>query len=253
MYKALIADIDGTVVPISSFGEEVTPTTQTAVKKAHKQKKLIACATGRQWQIARPVIKKLGITAPCIIEGGTQIIDPTSERILWEKALAPHTSAQLLALLKKSGASGHLMHSFDTSHQPFELVTEIPDNLRFIYLLAVPEAMSIAIINHVNQTGLAVAHMTPSWYKNDQFDIHLTHPQATKEHAIYQWQKLHSIAREETIGMGDSGNDIPIFQASGLKVAVANATPDLLALADYVAPSVQDRAFEHVIDRFLLL
>ena len=52
--------------------------------------------------------------------------------------------------------------------------------------------------------------------------------------------------------MGDSGNDIPIFQSSGLKVAVGNATVGLKALADYIAPSVDQHALEHVIDRFLL-
>jgi len=37
-----------------------------------------------------------------------------------------------------------------------------------------------------------------------------------------------------------------------LKVAVGNASNDLKAAADYIAPAQQDNALQHVIEKFLL-
>ncbi len=52
--------------------------------------------------------------------------------------------------------------------------------------------------------------------------------------------------------MGDSGNDIPLFNAAGFKVAAGNATPALKELADYIAPKVEDGALEHVLQQFFM-
>lgn len=52
--------------------------------------------------------------------------------------------------------------------------------------------------------------------------------------------------------MGDSGNDVPIFQSCGYKVAVGNATSTLKELADYIAPPVSKHALGHVIETVLL-
>ena len=144
------------------------------------------------------------------------------------------------------------MHSADTQHVPLDNVASLPQRLRFVYLLAIPEVMAIRISNKINSWGYAAAHYTPSWSGNNLVDIHVTHPEATKENAVKIWQKMMGVSKEETIGVGDSGNDIPIFESVGFRVAVNNATNSLKQLADYIAPFVEDHALKHVIDKFLV-
>ena len=52
--------------------------------------------------------------------------------------------------------------------------------------------------------------------------------------------------------MGDSGNDVSMVEWAGLGVAVANASPDVLAVADWIAPSVEQDAVVALIERFVL-
>lgn len=52
---------------------------------------------------------------------------------------------------------------------------------------------------------------------------------------------------EEPIAIGDYNNDISMFQAVQLGIAVANACPEALAAADYVTVSNEEHAIARVI------
>jgi HAD superfamily hydrolase (TIGR01484 family) len=252
MYEALITDLDGTAIAISSDGRDVDEVTRQTVRRAIAAGKKITCATGREWELTAPIVKALGFTAPCIIEGGTRIIDPRTEQTLWEKFLDAGVPAKVLEIFKAEAPGGLIMHSADINQRPLAGVHRLPDELRFAYLVAIPETAAIAISNRVNTSDYAVAHFTPSWHGDGLVDLHVTHPKGTKQHAIREWQRIENVTQETTIGMGDSGNDMPIFLACGLKVAVGNATGSLKALADYIAPDIDKHPLQHVIDKFML-
>jgi HAD superfamily hydrolase (TIGR01484 family) len=252
MYKALITDLDGTAVAISSDGSDIDLATKAVIQTAINNGKKLTCATGREWELAKGVIERLGFVSPCIIEGGTRIIDPKTEGTIWEKSLEAQVPTRVLEIFKSETSAGLIIHSSDTSRQALTSVRSLPSSLRFLYLLAVEEETAIEISNQINTGSYATAHTTPSWEGGGLVDIHVTHPEATKEHAIQVWQKLEGVTKEETVGMGDSGNDVPVFQSSGYKVAVGNATTALKELADYIAPPVSECALRHVIETILL-
>lgn len=252
MYKALITDLDGTAIAISSDGTEIDMATKSAIQSAIQAGKKLTCATGRRWDLTKDVIKKLGFVSPCIIEGGTRIIDPNTEETIWEKFMDDQIPNRVLEIFKSESADGLIMHALATNHLPLKDTISLPSKLRFVYLLGVKEETAIRIGNKINSEKFAVAHFTPSWDGNGLVDIHVTHPEATKEHAIQIWLQHENITKEETIGMGDSGNDVPIFSSSGYRVAVGNATETLKSLADFIAPSVDSHALKFVIETILL-
>ena len=45
------------------------------------------------------------------------------------------------------------------------------------------------------------------------------------------------IKKEETACIGDGENDLPMFRAAGLKMAMGNAVPELREKADIILPS----------------
>lgn len=79
-YAALITDLDGTAIKLSSDESDITRSTIEAVSKAQDMGIKVACATGRRWSGTKNVVDRLGITNACIIEGGTRIIDPLTEK-----------------------------------------------------------------------------------------------------------------------------------------------------------------------------
>lgn len=62
----------------------------------------------------------------------------------------------------------------------------------------------------------------------------------TKAAALERWAGRHDIAAEQVWAFGDMPNDLPMIEWAGVGVAVANAHPDVLAVADVVAPSNDD-------------
>lgn len=250
-YKALVTDLDGTAVKISSDGSDVTEAAKQAVQLAQKKGFTITCATGRRWESAKPIVEQLGIVSPCIVQGGSRIIDPITEKTLWEKHLDISATEATLDIFKRESDGGDLA-TFSVRRAPLNTVDGAPHNAQFMYLLNIPIEDGERIANAINAQAFAVAHLTPSWDGADKIDVHVTHPEATKEHAIGIWQTMVGASKETTIGMGDSGNDIPLFLSAGLRVAVGNATEALKQLADYIAPTQSDDALAHVINHFLL-
>lgn len=253
MYKALITDLDGSAVALSSDGRDVDVPTRKAVKAAQEAGAIISCATGRGWLLAKPVVESLGIKSLCVVGGGTTIIDPVTEEAQWQKFLDGGVANHVLDIFKQMVRRDTTI-SIDGSRRQLGDISDVQGRTSYLYLLGLEQSVAQKIISRVNidLKGHAIAHTTISWSGSHLIDIHVTHTQATKEHAVSVWHKLEGVSKKETIAMGDSGNDIPLFNAAGFKIATDNATPELKALADYIAPAATDHALRHVIEKFLL-
>jgi HAD superfamily hydrolase (TIGR01484 family) len=250
MYKAIITDLDGSAVNISSDGSDVSEETRAAVRTAQDAGYIISCATGREWDISKPVVTSLGLTSPCVIAGGSAIIDSVTEEVLWEKHLEAEAVRAVFAIYKSLASSGRVFSAGILDD--LTAVDALDGTRRLVYLLGCPADEALEIQKEINATGMAAAHLTPSWDGDDKLDVHTTHPAATKEHAIKVWHQLVDIRQAETIGIGDSGNDLPLFRAAGLKIATGNATDELKGLADHVSPPVWEGALKYVIETYLL-
>ncbi|KKS86821.1 MAG: hypothetical protein UV61_C0006G0022 [Candidatus Gottesmanbacteria bacterium GW2011_GWB1_43_11] len=75
---------------------------------------------------------------------------------------------------------------------------------------------------------------------------------ASKLHGIHRVSQLLPVEPHEIIGVGDGYNDFPLLMACGLKIAMGNAVPDLKAIADFVAPGVEEDGVAVVIEKFIL-
>ncbi|MDO8657178.1 MAG: HAD hydrolase family protein, partial [Candidatus Levybacteria bacterium] len=80
-YKAIVFDLDGTVVPSVMDGIPSVAVIE-AIHKIKKEFKL-STASARAVQYCRNIWKALSIEDPCVINGGSQIIDPKTEKIIW--------------------------------------------------------------------------------------------------------------------------------------------------------------------------
>lgn len=250
-YEALVTDLDGTAVKISSDGSDVSEAAKRAVQAAQEKGYKITCATGRRWTSTKHIVEQLGIVSPCIVQGGSRIIDPITEETLWEKHLDVSAVEATLDIFKRESDGGDLA-TFTIKRQSLNTVDRVPRNAQFMYLLNIPTEVGQRIANAINAQAFAVAHLTPAWDGEDKIDVHVTHSEATKEHAIAIWQAMVGVSKETTIGLGDSGNDIPLFLSAGLKIAVGNATEELKQFADYIAPAQSEEALAHVINHFML-
>lgn len=84
-YKALILDVDGTLIPNKRDG---MPSKRVAEAIAKASKILhVGVATSRPYFILSHIVDHLKLSGPSIINAGSQIIDIASQKILFEKAI----------------------------------------------------------------------------------------------------------------------------------------------------------------------
>jgi|SRR5215469_2861471 len=246
MYKALIFDIDGTAVPLA---QKALPSKRLiqAIKKAQNSVSICA-ATGRPLIYARDVLNALSVTDPCIISGGAQIINPKTEKVLWEKRIAETHVKEIIntcipysyEILFDDGIRGFLAKD-----------KVVSGDESIVYVIATKKADVKEIREKVEKIDEITTHVSGSWTKGC-FDIQITHRFATKKHAIEKLLELLNVRKNNSIGVGDGDNDLPLFESVGLKVAMGNASDTLKSYADYIVPSVDEDGLATVIDTFLL-
>src|SRR5690606_27780229 len=64
--------------------------------------------------------------------------------------------------------------------------------------------------------------------------------------------ELMGVDPARILAIGDSDNDIPMLQVAGTAVAMGNASPGVLAVADYVAPPVDEDGAAVILEQLIL-
>lgn len=239
--KSIIFDIDGTAID-SPIQKLPTEQLKQAMKSA-REKYHVSSATGRTWSFAKPVLQALELTDPCIISAGTQICNPVTGEILWQKNIDPLALDKVLAVFRECPL-WKLHHNdqseddyFNGGVHPKDFTSTEP-----VYSLEqtfIPPKAAWEIYEKLQSIpGIACVMVTAQ--KPNTKDLQVMNSEATKEHAVAQLLSILGLQKSDTIGIGDGHNDIHLFNAVGYKVAMGNAIPELKNVSDEVIGSVQE-------------
>lgn len=241
-------DVDGTLVPYD-YAALPSPCVIAAVQEACRL--LSVCiATGRSYAFARPVLDSLKMHSGfAIINDGALVVDLKTKEKLYEQTMLNADAELVIQTLRerqipfyvdeKEGNFRNVLH-----HKP-----------RHVYGIYTDETLTAEVVDgiisdlsHIRSLSIQRSHHKILGL----FGLHASHVKATKQEGIFEVAKLLGIQTHEIIGVGDGYNDFPLLMACGLKIAMGNAIDDLKAVADYVAPPVEEDGVAHVIDKYVL-
>jgi Cof subfamily protein (haloacid dehalogenase superfamily) len=77
-------------------------------------------------------------------------------------------------------------------------------------------------------------------------------PGISKAGALSWLANYLGVPREETMAIGDGNNDLDMLEWAGLGIAMGNATPEVKAAADWIAPDVEADGVAVALRRFVL-
>ncbi len=240
-------DVDGTIMPIV---QNAIPS-QKVTKAINKASKLlhVGLATSRPYHVAAHIFDHLQLSGYSIINGGAQILDATSRKIVWEKPIDNKDVIAVYNILQKITPNRFWLNDGTGDiHFPQK---DIPKKVFQIYVEGLKPQEADRYITQLSHVPTINLHKVPSFKKNCS-DVLIGHALATKQHGIFEVAKLLGIETHEIIGVGDGYNDFPLLMACGLKVAMGNAVEDLKAIADYIAPTVEEDGVANVIEKFVL-
>src|SRR5581483_2420979 len=151
--EAIIFDLDGTAID-SPDHQLPTPHLVEAIRVA-KESFYMCAATGRVWSFAKPVLKALRVTDPCIVSAGTQIYDPVKEAPLWQCNIEPKSLEAITQVIHRYPDYKVLYNDYDTDtyfhgqSMPIEL-DKMPV-VHFLGLLFVPQSKATQVIAELSK------------------------------------------------------------------------------------------------------
>lgn len=245
-YKAIIFDIDGTLIPVQ---KDAMPSEKVkkAIEKASKKIK-IAIATSRPNTMAKHIIEHLSLTAPCILAGGGHIYDPIRKKMIIEILMNEEIFKKIKSITRKLNFE---MDVYDSSGKDYPMSKYKFKKPMHVWIGNLEHKKAQVLFDELSKIPELSVHKLTSW-QSGKDDIMATPLEATKQHGILKVAEILGIETHDIIGVGDGYNDFPLLMACGLKIAMGNAVDDLKAIADYIAPSVEEDGVVDIIEKFIL-
>jgi Cof subfamily protein (haloacid dehalogenase superfamily) len=88
--------------------------------------------------------------------------------------------------------------------------------------------------------------------RSQAYYLDITHPLANKGAALAVLAKLMGVPTSEIVVLGDGRNDLPMFVAAGLSIAMGNAGDEVKAKADLVTAANDEEGFAQAVEQFVL-
>ncbi len=89
--------------------------------------------------------------------------------------------------------------------------------------------------------------------KSLPYFLEFASPEVTKGTGVAFVAEHLGFTAAETVAFGDGENDLELLEWAGYGVAVANAHPRLLELADHVCPPVEEEGVAQVLEAYVAL
>jgi Cof subfamily protein (haloacid dehalogenase superfamily) len=265
---ALIAcDVDGTLF---DDDETITPRTRDAVRAAVAAGANFVVATGRPPRWIRPIVDELGFAPMAVCANGAVIYDPATDRVVSARTLPVDALAELAELairvipgaglaVERIGRSAHDTATPQFVSSPgYEHAWLNPDNTE----VSIEDLLSAPAIKLlIRQAGARSADMAAALAKHVGLEGDITYSTnnglveilplgISKATGIAEIAKPLEIVSGQVVAFGDMPNDLPMLRWAGHGVAMGNAHPDVLAIANEVTARNSEDGVGRVLERW---
>jgi Cof subfamily protein (haloacid dehalogenase superfamily) len=259
-------DLDNTVVG-DDF--QIPEPVRRAVDQAQAVGHVVTLATGRAIRTTLPFAAALGLDGPLICYQGARIQHAGSGELIFHHPVPGALAADVIRIVSEAGIH---IHAYINDELYVEV--ERPEVQMYTRLSPVPLPVHVVrdlqgLVSEQPPTKIvfvASEDAVATWIERlrmhfgDQLSIMRSYPifgevvapGCSKGTALALLAERLHIPREATIAIGDQDNDLPMIAWAGLGLAVANATPAVLAAADAIVPSVWEAGVAVAIERYLL-
>jgi len=267
-YKLLVLDVDGTLI---GKGAYPSPKVTEAIKAAQAKGVAVALGTGRATEACYHLFRHLHLEGLHVVFDGAAVVDWPSNEIVFLRALPPPASRRLIELAREQDLfleiyahdfyfiekEGKLAEHQRNKLQINPLVTDLltlVDRIKIVkgQLLAADPGQKLRA-DRISTEMESYCKM--SWSLDPSNGIYFGNAVArtvSKAKALRDVVDYIGLSFDQVLAVGDSYNDLSIFEVAGTNVAMGNAPVSLSKLADWIAPPVEEDGVAAVIERFIL-
>ncbi|WP_010321159.1 Cof-type HAD-IIB family hydrolase [Mesomycoplasma ovipneumoniae] len=240
-----VLDLDGTVLS-DSANSEIHPDTESEIKRAVELGHVVCILTGRPWRSTKPIYEKLGLNTIVANFNGAYIHNPTDSEfiptinyinlndilyIMGDKRVKAETSNFAIegpgwAKIKKRDKQLEQVFGFDhiKNLKPGLNFHKIPLKPTCLILDTKPTTNINDFKSYLERRYGDLGEFS-AWSKgeNHTYVFDMTAIGVNKSKAVSMLSRYYKIDLENIISIGDSYNDIGMFEISTISVAMANS------------------------------
>ncbi|MBD2140891.1 HAD family phosphatase [Anabaena sp. FACHB-1250] len=268
--KLLVLDIDGT---ITGHSNTLSVTVKEVIAAVQAKGIKVAIATGRMYCSALRFHREIGSTLPLIAYQGAWIQDPGNDQIHRHLPVSREITQQLLEYFEQPDLRSLLSVHFYINDQLYvrEITKETDNYQQRCGVTAIPVGDLGQLLDHEPTKILALsedANLTQQLLADLRLrykptDLYMTtsvptfleaaNTHVNKGNAVrYLAEEMLGLESHHVMTIGDNFNDVEMLSYAGISVAMGNAPPEVQAIANWVAPSIELDGAAIAIEKFLL-
>jgi Cof subfamily protein (haloacid dehalogenase superfamily) len=268
--KLLVLDIDGTITGDSNT---LSVTVKEVIAAVQAKGIKVAIATGRMYCSALRFHQEIGSTLPLIAYQGAWIQDPGNDQIHRHLPVSREITQQLLEYFEQPDLRSLLSVHFYINDQLYvREITKETDNYQqrsgvtaisvgdLRQLLDHEPTKILALSEDANLTQQLLADLRLKYKPTDLYlttsvptFLEAANTHVNKGNAVrYLAEEMLGLESHHVMTIGDNFNDVEMLDYAGISVAMGNAPPEVQAIANWVAPSIELDGAAIAIEKFLL-
>ena len=242
--KAAALDLDGTII---GPDERITTAVKDAIARLSARIPVFI-ATGREPHDVFNYARQLGLTGPQLSDGGAAILDPVECRHIWSANLGPELAPEVLELIGELDARFVATHVQGT----FRRVSDIPDwDIVRISALDLSREAAEALTGRVQEHPRMTVILASLPY-NGLWAVDFTLKGVDKGSGVARMGEMLGLVPADMVCVGDSYNDLPMFAACGLAIAMGGSPEDIKSEAGLTVPTVEENGLAYAIERHIM-
>jgi Cof subfamily protein (haloacid dehalogenase superfamily) len=260
-------DVDGTLLDPD---DRVTPRAAAVIGRLVASGAGFVLVTGRPPRWIPPVVAQLAVARLAVCANGAVLYDAADDRVLWSRTFPPETLAELAAAVEDTLPGGGLAvervggSAFDGTVEQFvaepdyEHAWPNPDHAAAdrTALLAEPAVKMLVRASSMSSDAMvaalrpAVGGVADVTFSHPRGLVELSPPGVTKATGLAEVARRLDVSPADVVAFGDMPNDLEMLAWAGHGVAMGNAHPALLEVADEVTASNAEDGLATVLERW---
>lgn len=267
--RLLFMDLDGTLL---NDAKQITEGNRAALELALERGHATIITTGRPLKSAMDQAHKLGMDRPgcyLIAYNGAVIYDWTTRKQIFCRSLPYDAVYKVFDLALERGEH---IQTYDTWKVLVEQRCDDAAVRRYCQLIGMEfdviddvrkdlkeEPVKCLVINYEVKPGLEkiqdwirenMSQSVDCFFSCDQY-LEVVPKGMSKGEAVKMLCQMMNVEISEAVSVGDAANDLSMIEAAGIGVAMANATDEVKAIADYITTRDNNHdGIAEVVERF---
>jgi Cof subfamily protein (haloacid dehalogenase superfamily) len=273
--RLIAVDIDGTLLDSQWKLPEAN---RSAIAEATRRGIEVALVTGRRYDFAMPIARKIDAPLTMIVSNGALIRTQDGETHL-RHLLPREIAAQVLEITKPWRDGAGVVFDRPREKQVILEVLETDDPIRSAYYARNKEFLAQAVplescltedplqvmfsgkvapmrdaegVLRAAQTAENFGIASTVYESRDFAMIDVIHPRCSKGSSLKEWATLRGIARDEVMAIGDNHNDMEMLSFAGIPVVMGNSVPELRNFGWHETCSNDENGVAAAIEQFAL-